>query len=538
MNSSVESKFAAPSRCSECGASVGTKGFETFDMSVAPGTRHHALLNSNEPPNDSDSVFIQSVISKADAPLAYLDKEILKVQEKLRQMEDERAALSSYWRRNRGILSPLRRMPPELLREIFSWALPSNAEALDVGRFDIGQAPWLLTQISSRWRAIALSTPSLWSRIAIDYSRSQGISPWPLSPIKAQPDYSRKLKIHFYASREVDSRPQIDMFKLLSEHSARWEKLSVELTAETVPTLVALRDRVPSLRRLWIAWNSADAQVGVRSVDCFQTASSLVDIGVFNQFGSVPILLPGHQLTRYEIDCPLEEHIGMLKQTPNLVEARISIDSHEQVWPDLSDTVDLLRLRRMYISDPAALKYFKAPALEELALEDGPDHAHFLAPFHAFIDNSSCSLRRLCLVSPTVHTTTRILQSSPSLTELLIIHDDDNSDETNTLIAALTAANPSAIPLIAPRLRLIFFGCEGESHLDYTAYLEMLKSRRTAENCALKSAALVVVDGPKPEAETVRGLHTLRREGLDILLLEGAQATDEMDSWDYKTPWN
>jgi hypothetical protein len=405
----------------------------------------------------------------------------------------------------------------------------------------MGQAPWLLTQISSRWRAIALSTPSLWSRIAIDYSRSQGpSSPWPLSLIKAQLDYSRKLEIHFYASREVDSRPQIDMFKLLSEHSARWEELSVELTAEMVPTLVALRDRVPSLRRLWIAWNSADAQVGVRSIDCFQTASSLVDIGVFNEFGSViPILLPVHQLTRYGMDCPLEEHMGILKQTPNLVEAQICIDFHEQVSPDLSDTVDLLRLRRMYISDPAALKYFKAPALEELALADGAVHADFFALFHAFINHSSCSLRRLCLISPTVHATTRILQSSPSLTELLIIHDDNNSsDETNTLIAALTVANPPAIPPIAPRLRLIFFGCDGETHLDYTAYLEMLKSRRTAENCALKSAALLVVDGPKPEAETVCGLHTLRREGLDLLLLEEAEATNEMDSWDYETSWN
>jgi hypothetical protein len=67
------------------------------------------------------------------------------------------------------------------------------------------------------------------------------------------------------------------------------------------------------------------------------------------------------------------------------------------------------------------------------------------------------------------------------------------------------------------------------------AYLEMLKSRRTAENCALKSAALLIAAGPKPESATISGLHALREEGLDLLLLEGGKAVDEMDSWDYRT---
>jgi hypothetical protein len=198
-------------------------------------------------------------------------------------------------------------------------------------------------------------------------------------------------------------------------------------------------------------------------------------------------------------------------------------------------------LRRMYISKPGALDYFKAPALEELALLEDSDTADVLPPVHSFIACSSCCLRRLCLVSPLAHTTTTILQCSPSLIELVIVHDEDHrSDESNTLIAALrghTAADPPGIPRIAPRLHLIFFGCQSVCHLDYKAYLEMLQSRRIAESCALTSAALLIADGVKPDPETIRGLHALRQEGLDLLLLGGVEAGEEMSRWDYKTSW-
>jgi hypothetical protein len=219
-----------------------------------------------------------------------------------------------------------------------------------------------------------------------------------------------------------------------------------------------------------------------------------------------------------------------LKQAPSLIEARIRIDFDEQAWPDVSDTVDLLHLERLFVSNPEALKYFRTPALEELALgnsgEDAPSH------FLSLLDRSSCSLRRLCLVSPTAHTTARILKNSPFLTELLILHnDEDSSDEIDALIAVFTS------PTIAPHLHLVFFGCEDESHLDYMAYLEMLKSRRTAENCALKSAALIIEDGIKPDSETIHGLHGLRQQGLNLLLLEGVAAGEEITRWDYRSLW-
>jgi hypothetical protein len=56
-----------------------------------------------------------------------------------------------------------------------------------------------------------------------------------------------------------------------------------------------------------------------------QTAPSLVNVGIFNEFRFVPIPLPVHQLTRIEIDCPFNKQMRILKQAPDLIEARSTL---------------------------------------------------------------------------------------------------------------------------------------------------------------------------------------------------------------------
>ncbi|KAJ7658588.1 hypothetical protein B0H17DRAFT_955124, partial [Mycena rosella] len=119
-------------------------------------------MTTNEPPQEAEHAFIRAVMSPTDARLADVEKEILGLRRRLQQLEDERASLSKYRAQNNAVFSPLRRMPPEILAEIFSWMLPSSREGLDRRKFDTNNSPWVLTHISSRWRAVALSTSALW----------------------------------------------------------------------------------------------------------------------------------------------------------------------------------------------------------------------------------------------------------------------------------------------------------------------------------------------------------------------------------------
>ncbi|KAJ6552744.1 hypothetical protein B0H19DRAFT_901178, partial [Mycena capillaripes] len=120
-------------------------------------------LNSNEIPLDSDIETIESAISRTDTTLARLDDEIVRLQERLQQLEEKRASLAGYRVQNFSILSPLRRTPPEVLSEIFSWTLPPAIYSRQRMGFSAMDSPWVLTHICRRWRAVAISTPPLWS---------------------------------------------------------------------------------------------------------------------------------------------------------------------------------------------------------------------------------------------------------------------------------------------------------------------------------------------------------------------------------------
>ncbi|KAJ7691952.1 hypothetical protein B0H17DRAFT_1062243 [Mycena rosella] len=356
---------------------------------------------------------------------------------------------------------------------------------------------------------------------------------------------ARNLKIHLHGSEQFDSRLQIAIFQRLAECSFLWEELSISLTSDLGPLLATLRDRVPLLRRLWVFWNSAESQ-GEESIDCFDTACGLVDATIYSQYRFIPIHLPAHQLTRYDIDGPWAAHRSILKAAPNLVEARISINFDEEAWPEQEAILDLSRLRRLYVSHTNIFNYLRTPALQELACNfwrDDPNQL-LLPDLDRFLIRSACNLRRVCLRgSPDVPTSSEILQKYPSVTELMIITPSIGLDlatlckETNALISHLTIPNPTGSATVSPQLSAINFGCETESYMDYDLYLKMLESRWRAEGCALKSAALLTESGPGPNPATLDGFASLRKDGLDLLMLHGQEGGDVMGAWMYAPQW-
>ncbi|KAJ7114030.1 hypothetical protein C8R44DRAFT_881582 [Mycena epipterygia] len=204
---------------------------------------------------------------------------------------------------------------------------------------------------------------------------------------------------------------------------------------------------MPSLRGLRIQWDGWGGQVSAESIDCFQTAPRMVYTSIHNKYRHIPILLPVHQLTRYDLDCPWEMHMGMLKLAPNLVEARILINFDPEAWPDPGEILDVLCLQRLYLSHPHILQYLNAPALTELALSvDDDDDLDDLLHLEPFVVRSGCTLRRLTFKgSPDAYATGAVLRQCPSVTQLaILLEGSDYSDwgtlydRANTLIHHLT----------------------------------------------------------------------------------------------------
>ncbi|KAJ7483357.1 hypothetical protein FB451DRAFT_1169955 [Mycena latifolia] len=278
---------------------------------------------------------IQSVEVAATGRLVDLDDRIAQVRGLLKELEEERAAVLSLRAQNSGVLSPLRRMPPEILAEIFSWTLPSITEALERG-FDVRSSPWVLGQTSSFWRAVALSTPSLWSLIAIDYSASV----WcPLPMLETQIARARNLKVTIYGCKDADSLSQVAVFRSLAERSSLWEELSVGLISDMVPIIATLRNRIPSLRRLWISWNDSENLTAADLSDAFHTAPSLLEAGFHNGYHLPTAPFPMHHLIWYRLNATWTIHAGILKLAQNLVEACLAIFGDEP-WPEDGDIIE------------------------------------------------------------------------------------------------------------------------------------------------------------------------------------------------------
>ncbi|KAJ7434795.1 hypothetical protein FB451DRAFT_1571818 [Mycena latifolia] len=443
--------------CPTCGAAAFPRPSTQEplrDLQADPRTLalYQKLLATNVAPEDAELTLIQLVEVAATGRLAHLDDRIAQVRGLLKELEEERAAVLSLRAQNNGILSPLRRMSPEILAEIFSWTLPSTTEALKRG-FDVRSSPWVLGQTSSFWRAVTLSTPSLWSLIAIDYSASI----WcPLPMLETQIARARNLKITIYGCKHADSLPQVAVFQSLAERSSLWEELSIGLISDMVPIIVTLRNRIPSLRRLWISWNDSENLTAADLSDAFHIAPSLLEAGFHNGYHLATAPFPVHQLTWYQLNATWTIHAGILKLAQNLVEAHLAIFGNEP-WPEDGDIIELPRLRRLYVSHGSILDYLRTPALQEITFRTREADQDLLPTLDSFLIRSACALRRVCFRRyPDARTIIDILKKFPAITQVTILTWNRDGDlynhciAANTLISYLTVPNPPGSTAVSP----------------------------------------------------------------------------------------
>ncbi|KAJ7681834.1 hypothetical protein DFH06DRAFT_1159445 [Mycena polygramma] len=507
----------AASKCTQCGTILVTDVALDFNIAPNPESKHHKLLNSNQPPEDSETSSIKAVISQTVVTLTRVDDEISRLRERLGQLETERYQLEHCVLQHRAILSPLRRLPAEVLGEIFSWTLPVACE-----RYSIAQSPWVLTHASQHWRDVAIGTPALWSLVDISYK--QAYDPrllCPLPMLETQISRANTLKIHFTGDEGVDPQPQTETFRCLAAHASRWGELTVDLTSAVFPILTGLRNRLPALRKLWIQWNCRESQEGVDLIETFETAPSLVDVTVFNDYRFIHILLPVHRLTSYQFDAPWTAHRAFLRVARNLVEARILVQFDNDTGPDDSEEiVDIPTLRRLHVSATKYCDYFRLHALE--ALSSDVKREEPLRHLMSLIERSSCTPTTLCLAgAPSAHRTAEILAKFPSIIDLRLVSHTNDPDDRRNFISIMSHFTPGlGASLIAPELQYMTFGCENEDYrnedyMDYEVATRLLETRW----------------GLDPNSPTHSALNSLRHQGLRLWLLSGTEGSDFMASW-------
>ena len=113
---------------------------------------------------------------------------------------------------------------------------------------------------------------------------------------------SRQLAVTFESCERLDWEPQIQVFRCLAQHCAQWVILDIRLNPRIVPLLTCLRGQIPCLREICLDWSESELETepGIQSIDCFETACSLVDfnVEVTTVARYIPIL-PVHRFFRY-----------------------------------------------------------------------------------------------------------------------------------------------------------------------------------------------------------------------------------------------
>ncbi|KAJ3541967.1 hypothetical protein NMY22_g3687 [Coprinellus aureogranulatus] len=131
--------------------------------SVHPSSLFSRDLKCNKPLPQSKAELLDSLLEAQNSELSTLDNEIQQLQQAFDTCRARQRKLGDAVQAHKSLLSPIRRLPQELLQQIF--LLCRTAHRMPLLSQD--EAPLLLTRICRDWRNLALNAPALWDSIHI-----------------------------------------------------------------------------------------------------------------------------------------------------------------------------------------------------------------------------------------------------------------------------------------------------------------------------------------------------------------------------------
>ncbi|KAJ6562564.1 hypothetical protein B0H19DRAFT_892918, partial [Mycena capillaripes] len=117
-----------------------------------------AQLGTNYCPKDAEILDIKTFLVEPTLQLKRLDEKIADLQKAIDRLAAERNVLGAFVEGHKAVISPVRRLPLDIIQEIFVACIPTHRNCV----MSTAEAPVLLGRICSSWRVISLSTPRLW----------------------------------------------------------------------------------------------------------------------------------------------------------------------------------------------------------------------------------------------------------------------------------------------------------------------------------------------------------------------------------------
>ncbi|KAJ6451666.1 hypothetical protein C8R47DRAFT_1169932 [Mycena vitilis] len=483
--------------CENC----GTSSFKASSILASPvlAAELREILLSNIPPQPGTEATLRHVIRTAPAELERYDAEIDQLQGLLSRLASERRALAAHLAACRQVSAPVRRLPVELLTEIFEECIPVKENTMIPHASTYGEelnrlakcSLLGLSQVCSLWHIVAIGTPHLWSTIFVDTSL-WGESPKSadrcLSLIRRSLTRSRErpLVLRINCSANIYSPSVLQIF---SSHARRWQDVHLTIPREFTTHLKSARGKLPLLDSLAFGTD-------FRGVNIFKVAPALRKVTFFGRAEGIE-KLPWPQLREFHYaggkgtGSPAALSVAQFLGLGSAFTLDATLEDFNTAvrWPAIVSNIETLTLLLRASQSNAnhclgqVFKAMTLPRLRRLSFQSGKEYTPLIWHQHRFLDFSRRSSLHEHLISLNLNATItdgellECLSGLPLLEELTIrseyITRPTHISVTDTLLKGLILYRDgtSLVP------RLYFFSLTSFLYFSDAAYWEFLSSR-------------------------------------------------------------
>lgn len=462
--------------CSRCGHVLAGD----FHTPISPVPQ---LINTvGIPPSDKERQDIRNTISQTEQDIYLIYEDIDRLEGVLSSLVRKLGALEQHLQTHKNLLSPIQKLPVEILSEIFlcvhdpfSWHIHDDLSLL--------KTAMLPGQVCHSWRTVALTTPELWSSIILPITRRMPTSIFKLTSTRLERSGGSPLSlaINGALTEHGDIHPLLDT---IAAASHRWKHIDLDQQLFQYDVLRKAKENLPVLESLTLSHYQGHGYAWAR--DVFESAPRLRTVVLLKGIQVNEIALPWHQLTHLELSVVMEhELLSLLQKCPNLQECIVSVNS----WGSSSDPSmtyvrhDSLRSLNINVlhnlqSFTCPLDFLELPTLSTLCCtdRDDPDAPDRLTEF---IARSSPTLLHLNLTMGylTSESIVHIFQLTPLL-ETVSLRGPSGASVTREVLIRLTAGDPSNADHGVLLPNLWSFGLDDLHHLcDRASFADMVESR-------------------------------------------------------------
>ncbi|KAJ3901186.1 hypothetical protein F5879DRAFT_969471 [Lentinula edodes] len=446
-----------------------------------------------------DKFVLQNRLSAAKRHIETLDEQIKKldctcdthISDLMHQKDTKLLEIASL----RNILSPVRRIPVELLSKIFE--LSCSPDYHFYPQYDIIRYTFILSRVCVSWRTIAYATPRIWTRLCLSISEHSKAITKNVGWVQDWLSRSLALPIELYLNTVTDNNDHIiGMCRILEsvmEHSHRIRLLELSGYSDPFhPIFVLPPSSFPVLEKISIEMYDDFLPPEIpRPIRAFLGAPKLSDIKIIRPhsiYTLEPLSLPTKQIATLTIDGSRElithdplVYAGILQQCQNLVSLDINPPSFFGFSSTLSISLPTLkhlritcrRLRR----GVSLLSCLTAPLLEDITVcWSGVIFEEFSREVLQLQSRSAAVLTSLTLDIDWMNTNSDLL-SIPTLFPNLIKFRIRPIYNANALFQVMTYSTSQNFVLL-PRLSTLDLEFQQQDNVPYPSELiAMLLSR-------------------------------------------------------------